>query len=187
MSDFTETQALAILFSNTKRKKRDENLLMLAKSTQFLIDLYKDVSKVSEIATISENMIRQLVLPLELPLEVQQLIEKREIDSIDVVRSIHSLKNPDLQIEAAKLLTGLPSKEVRDIINLFKTSRLDLKQSYDIIQEFKIEDLHILLIDIEEEYYNILSTISNKYKMSPGLITKAVIYNWLNSVKNKVI
>ena len=183
MNDLNETKALGIMFSSTKRKNRINDLITIAQSCEYLINLYGSRKKVADILGISTEMIRQFVLPLKLPKLVQDLISDRKIDSIDVIMHLNSLKNPNQQIKAAQMITDVSSKDVRDIIKLVKKYNIDIDESINTIIQLKTRSMHIVMLDIEDDSYNILKEISNEINIPPAIITKVIVESWLREHK----
>ena len=72
MRELDEATALSILFSNTKRKKRDADLLTIAKSCDYLVKLYGSQKAVADKIGLSSEMVREFLTTLRLPSEVQQ-------------------------------------------------------------------------------------------------------------------
>lgn len=87
MQKLDEISALQIVFANIRRKKRKENLVNIAKAFEYLVKNYGSLKAVAEKVGISAEMIRQFLSVLKLPVEVQELFSKREIDSVDAQRN----------------------------------------------------------------------------------------------------
>ena len=104
MNKLDEETALSILFANTKRKKRTTDLLTIAKNCDYLVKLYGSQKAVSEKVGLSSEMIREFLVVLKLPKQIQDLVSERKIDSIDIVREISALKESPKQIIASKAL-----------------------------------------------------------------------------------
>lgn len=176
-----EETALSILFANTKRKKRQVDLVTLARSCKYLVDLYGSRKAVGKRVGLSTEMIRELMLPLKLPKGVQDLVLNRNIDSIDVVREIATLKDPAKQISAANQFIGTVSKDVRDIKRLVKKTGLTAENAKEIILEAKPGNLHIFAMDFDEEIYQAIVHEAEKRKMEPAELVREIVLNWLKS------
>ena len=188
MTTLNEETALSLLFANTKRKKRYVDLVTLAQSCKYLVDLYGSKKAVAEKVGLSSEMIREIMLPLKLPKEVQKLISSRKIDSIDTVREISALKDSSKQIAAANEFINASTKDVRDMKRLIKKARLPAEKAKEIILEAKPKDLHIFIMDFDEETYRLILEHAKKKKIDPAELVKKIVLNWLKSktaLKNK--
>jgi DNA uptake protein ComE-like DNA-binding protein len=183
MTLMNEATALSLLFANTKRKKRSVDLITLAQSCKYLVDLYGSKKAVAEKVGLSTEMIRELMLPLEVPKEVQTLISSRKIDSIDKVREISVLKAPSKQIAAAKEVVNTPTKDVRDMKRLIERTGVSPKKAKEIILEAKPKDLHIFLIDFDEEVYHSILEHAKRKKLDPAQLVKEIVCDWLRKEK----
>jgi len=179
MKQLDEETALGILFGNTKKKKRTADLLTLAKSCKFLVDKYGSRKIVAQKLGLSAEMIREILLPLQTPKEIQDLISERKIDSIDVVREIASLKLPSKQVEAGYALLKIPTKDVRDIKRLIKESGVTIDEAKEIILDLKPQGLHIFIIDFDDKTYEVIRTQAKKLGFSPAILVKGLIQSWL--------
>ena len=183
MMTLNEETALSLLFANTKRKKRNVDLVTLARSCKCLVDLYGSKKAVAERVGLSPEMIREIMLPLKLPREVQKLISSRKIDSIDTVREISALKDPSKQIAAANEFVDTLTKDVRDMKRLIKRTNLSAEKAKEIILEAKPKDLHIFVMDFDEETYRSILEHAKKKKIDPAELVKEIVSNWLKSKK----
>jgi len=174
-----EETAISILFANTKRKKRYVDLITLAQSCKYLVDLYGSKEAVAEKVGLSTEMIRELMLPLKLPREIQKLISSRKIDSIDKVKQISTLKNSSRQIAAAREFVDTSTKDARDMKRLIKKAGLPVEKAKEIILEAKPKDLHIFVMDFDEGMYYSLLEHAKKKKIDPAELVKEIISNWL--------
>jgi hypothetical protein len=183
LTQLDEDTALAILFGNTKRKKREIDLLTLAKNCDYLVRKYGSRSKVAERLSLSTEMIREFLIPLSLPKEVQQLILERKIDSMDVVKEVASLKSREKQVEAGILFTKLPSKDVRDIVRVSKEGRVTVQEATNTLLEFKEKNMHVFIIDLDDATYSDVKTQADKIGISPAILLKGLIQSWARSLK----
>lgn len=179
MKMLDEETALSILFANTRRKKRRVDLITLAQSCKYLVDLYGSKKDVAEKVGLSTEMIRELMLPLKLPREIRKLISSRKIDSIDTVREISALKEPSKQIFAANEFINTSTKDVRDIKRLINKARLSAEKAKEIILEAKPKDLYIFVMDFDEEMYRSLLEHAKRKKIDPAVLVKEIVSNWL--------
>lgn len=180
MRKLDEDTALAIIFANTKRKKRTENLLTIAETIEYLVDLYGSQKDVSEKVGLSNEMIREFRKILALPSEVQDMIRKRKIDRIDVAYRISMLNGPEKQIKAAKLISELPSDDVRDIKRLISIGGLSTEESKKKVLESKLKGFHVFFLDFDEYQYREILTHAKKEKQDPAEFIKRIIGDWLD-------
>lgn len=178
-----EETAISILFANTKRKKRYVDLITLAQSCKYLADLYGSKGAVAEKVGLSPEMIREFMLPLKLPREIQKLISSRKIDSIDKVKEISTLKNSSRQIAAAREFVDTSTQDARDMKRLIKKASLPAEKAKEIILEAKPKDLHIFVMDFDEGMYHSLLEHAKKKRIDPAELVKEIISNWLKGEK----
>ncbi|HIH97117.1 MAG TPA: hypothetical protein HA348_06545 [Thermoplasmata archaeon] len=179
MKELDEETALSIVFANTKRKKRSENLLMIAQCFDYLSKLYGSQRAVAEKTGLSTEMIREFLAVLKLPEEVQELVSNRQIDSIDTVKEISALKDPKTQIEAAKLFVNSLSKDVRDIKRLVKDANLPVEKAKATILDLKPKGLHVFIIDFDDEMYNAINAHAKSCKVTPPELVRKIVKDWL--------
>lgn len=176
---FDEETALSIIFANTKRKKRNVDLVTLAKTCEYLVNIYGSQQALAKKVGLSAEMIRELLIPLKLPKEIQKFVVERKIDSIDVVREISALKEPTKQITAANAFMNSASKDVRDIKRLIKDASMSLKNAKRVIQEAKPKGLHILLMDFEDETYKSITKEAKNKKINPAELVREIVKQWV--------
>ena len=179
MKILDEETALSILFANTKRKKRNEDLITLAKSCEYLTKLYGSQKAVAERVGLSTEMIREFLTALKLPGEVQKLISDRKIDSIDIVREISVLQDPSKQVAAAKTFADSLSKDVRDIKRLIKDTSLSVAEAKKAVLESKPKGLHIFMMDFDDETYRSVIKQAKNMKVKPAELVKEIVVEWL--------
>jgi hypothetical protein len=179
MKELDEETALAILFANSKRKKRDIDLLTIARSCEYLVKLYGSRRAVAEKIGLSTEMIRQFLTVLKLPEAVQELVSDRQIDSIDTVKEILALKAPKTQIEAAKSFVNSLSKDVRDIKRLVKDAKLPVEKSKATILDSKPKGLHDFIIDYDDEMDNAINAHAKSLKVKPAELVREIVKDWL--------
>ena len=179
ISSLDEETALSIIFGNTKRKKRNVDLVTLAKAFRYLVDLYGSQTAVAEKVGLSTEMIREFLNTLRLPSEIQQLISTRKIDSVDVVREIYSLKDLSKQIAAANALMSSASKDVRDIKRLLTTSNVSVEDARKVVTDSKPKGLHIFVMDFDDETYRLLLKRSRAMKLKPAELVRDIVSEWL--------
>jgi ParB-like chromosome segregation protein Spo0J len=178
MEKMDEETALAILFANTKRKKRNVDLITIAKTCEYLTNLYNSQKKVADKVGLSSEMIREFRSALKLPEEVQKLILSRKIDRIDIIKELSSLKNKIKQIALAKNIANLKTKDVRDVKRMIKQANVSIEESKRKVSDSKLKGLHIFLVDFTDETYNTIVNEAKKRQMKPAELVRQIITNW---------
>lgn len=181
MRELDEDTALATIFANTRRKKRTENLLTIAQSFKYLVELYGSQKAVADKVGLSTEMIREFLIVLKLPVEVQQLISSRQIDSVDVAREISAIKDPLKQVVTAKILADALSEDVRDIKRLIKDTNFPIEEAKKIILESKPRGLHIFMMDFDDEIYKLIIKQAKSMKIKPAELVKEIVTDWLKT------
>jgi ParB-like chromosome segregation protein Spo0J len=183
LNQLDEETALSLIFANTKKKKRNIDLLTFAKTVDYLVRFYGSQKTVAEKVGLSTEMIREFLIPLKLPKEIQKLISDRRIDSIDTVREISVLNDPSKQIAAAKALIDSASKDVRDIKRLVNVTNVSIGDAKKAISDAKPKGLHIFVMDFDDEMYHSITKHAKVLKVKPAELVRNIVSNWLS--KNK--
>lgn len=179
MKKLDEETALSILFANTKRKKRNIDLLNIAKCCKYLVHLYGSQKDVAKKTGLSPEMIRQFLTVLKLPKEVKKMFAKRQIDSVDVAKELVTMNDSTQQIIAANTIVNSLSKDVRDIKRLFKQAGITMKEAKKIISAPKQKGLNIFMIDFDNETYRSITRYAKKLKIKPAELVRKIVINWL--------
>jgi len=179
MTELDETQALAVLFANTRRKKRTADLITVARSCQYLLELYGSRKAVADRVGISTEMIRQFLTPLRLPPEAQRLVSERKIDSVDAVAKIVALRGRRRQVQAARALVGSTSYDVRDVNRLIKTSRITARGAKERVARSKLKGLNLFVLDLDDATFNAFRKASKQLRLHPADLLKLVLTDWL--------
>ena len=187
MKEFDEETALAILFANTKTKgrKRNVDLLTLARACEYLAKLYGSQKAVGEKVGLSAEMIRQLSIASKLPTEIQSLVSDRKIDSIDILKEISAIEEPDKKIAVATTLANTSSKDVRDIKRLVKYGNLSVEDAKRIVLDAKPKGYHVFIMDFDDEMYKAIREQARDMKIDPAELVKEVVAEWLKEKKTK--
>lgn len=180
MSYLDEDTALSILFANTRRIKRNVDLITVAESCEYLVELYGSQKAVAEKVGLSSEMIREFRKLLTLPKEVKEFISNRQIDRLDVAYRISMLEDPARQITAARAIANLPSsKDVRDILRLAENADLSIEESKKMILESKPKGLHIFIVDFDDETYSALIEEAKALEVETAELVKGIVTDWL--------
>lgn len=179
MKKLDEETALAIIFANTRRKKRAENLITVAKAFDYLVKFYGSRKAVAKNVGLSAEMVREFSTLLEMPKQVRDLFESRKIDSIDIGKELASLGDKQKQLAAAKMIADQPTKDVRDIKRLIRRDKFPVKKSLEMVLEAKPKGLHIYMTDFDDKTHKALIKQAKKARVKPAQLVKEIISNWL--------
>ncbi|MBN2380150.1 hypothetical protein JXM67_10165 [candidate division WOR-3 bacterium] len=171
-----EETAWAIVYANTHRKKRPDDLLLVAEAFEFLIKIH-DLKIVAEKADLSTEMVRQFLTVLKLPQKVQILIRERKIDSVDITKEIAALGDASKQIEAAEAIVNSTSKDVRDIKRLIKEKGTQAEDAKKIILDAK--GFRVFVMDFDDEVSRALVKYAKMMKLPPAELVKKIVMDWL--------
>jgi len=185
MRKLNEETALAIVFANTKRKKRPDDLITVANAFEYLVRLYGSQKAVAGKVGLSTEMIREFLTTLKLPLEIQNLISERKINSIDTVRELSVIKESSKQIAAAESFINSLSKDVRDIKRLVKDANVSVKDAKKVVLEAKPKGLHIFVMDYDDETYQAIIRQSKALRIKPAELVKEIVTDWLKQKTEK--
>lgn len=179
MKELNTERALAIVFANTKRKKRTEDIVTIAKAIEHLVRMYGSREEAAKIVGLSTEMLRQFLTVLKLSPEVQHMIAERKIDKVEIVRKLATIKDPAKQIEAAKAFVDFTSEDVRDIRRLSKITGIPLKEAERLILESKPKGFHIFMIDFDQEVYTAINDAAKKKGMRSPELVREIVVGWL--------
>lgn len=179
MKPLDETTALAILFANTKRKRRTEDLVTVAEAFQFLVDKYGSVQAVAKKVGLSPEMVREFLAILSLSPQVLDMVRRREIDSLDVAYRLSKISDPDSQLELAVRAQEMRSKDIRDVEREMATSGRTVDEAVESVKASSLADLHIFVLDFEEEHYKEILSRARSAGTKPAELLKKVILEWL--------
>lgn len=179
MKGLNEEAALAIVFANTRRKKRPYNLIAVAKAFEYLVNLYGSRNAVAKTVGLSPEMVREFLTLLKLPKEVRNLFESRKIDSLDLGRELAVLSDKQKQLVAAKVIANLPTKDVRDIKKLIRRAGLPIMESKKMVLESKPKGLNIFIVDFDDETYKALIKQAKDAKTKPAELVREIVSGWL--------
>lgn len=177
--DDSENDDWAIIFSNTKTKKRSLDILSISDAFERLIDAEGDVKKVSNKAGLHPEMIREFLKAKTLPQEVRDMIKNREIDSVDTVRALSTLKNNKQQIQLAKETKNLTSMEVRDVAKLIKEARISVEDAVSRVTGSRKEAVHLLFISLDNKHFKLLKKFSSTIGVSEAVYLEQIVEKFL--------
>ena len=182
MKELDEATALSMLFGNTRKKKRNVDLLTIAKSCEYLVGLYGSQRAVADKIGISAEMIREFLTTLKLSAPVQELVSSRRIDSVDIVRELSALSDSSKQLAAAETFVNTSSKDVRDIKRLVGETKVSIEDAIKVVSVAKPKGLHIFLVDFDDETYKAIMKQSTLANIKPAELLRSIVTDWLERV-----
>jgi len=183
MRKMDENYALAVVFANIRRKKRTDDLMTIAESFEYLVNLYGSQKAVAEKVGLSSEMIRQFLALLKLPKEVQTMFSRRQIDSVDTAKELLALKDSTKQIRTAKALAESLSKDTRDIKRLVKGADVPVEEAKKTVLNAKPKRFHIFVMDFDNDTYQAIIRKAKTLKIKPAELVKRIVIKWLQQKK----
>jgi hypothetical protein len=180
MRKWNEATALATAYSNTKCKKRPDDLVTVAGAMKYLTETYGSKA-VAEKLNISVEMIRQFLTVLDLPRKVKALFASRQIDSVDVAKELASLGDKKRQETTARAIVNSPSKDVRDIKRLIKTNQYRVTKAKKAVLDAKPKGLNIFLLDFDDDTMRKIAKEAKSRKIKPADLVRDIIIKWLET------
>lgn len=109
-------KALALIISCTRRIKRPLDLVTLSKNILYAKRCMGSLEAVAEAVGLSVRQLKDFLAVEDLCADVKNLVEKRKIDSVDVVKNLRRLPAKKQKILARRFVSGkITSKDVRVI------------------------------------------------------------------------
>ena len=168
MEESKENRYLAILFNNFKGKRVD-NWIEIAKACKRLSDFYGSHKKLAEKIGRTREDIRSTIKLLDLPKEVQLMVEKGEIHK-DVAWRIASVPNKENQIKIAKAVQGMNVHDARELVYYFtRDQTISLEAYRNKINQMrnKVENISLLVIPIDKNKFTKFSELAKRKNKTP--------------------
>ena len=178
MNKWDEATAWATAFENTRRKKRSKDLVTVAGAMKYLTELHGSKAVAGKL-NLHVEMIRQFLTVLELPRSVKALFANRQIDSVDVAKELAALGDKKSQETVAKAIVNSPSKDVRDIKRLIKTSHYGVKDAKKTVLNAKPKGLNIFVLDLDDETSRKVMAEARARKMKPAELVRKIVTNYV--------
>ena len=172
--------ALTTIFANTKRRKRTKDLLTIAENFQYLLSVYGTQEAVAQNTGLSREMVREFLQILTLPDYVKDQIKIRKIDTIDAAYRLSTVKDERTLRTIFDNLSSLQTHDLRDVISTTEETRLSVDEAKQAVLEAKPKNLHVFVIDFDEEKYRKLTDIAKRHNCSPADLIKTVMDEWLD-------
>ena len=183
MKQLDEEAALAIVFANTKRKRRTADLVTVAEAFEALLNIHESQKRVAQQVGLSSEMVREFRSILRLPRDVQGLIRARKIDDLETAYRISMLGSADRQREAARAALGLATKDVRDIERLVAGGGMSVPQSTKAVLKSKLAGLHVFVMDFDDDAYKAIAQVARQRSIAPAELVRQVVLRWLRRHK----
>jgi hypothetical protein len=158
----SENKDWALAFANTRTTKRAVDLITLSAAMERLQKMLGGTEALAQKLGIHREMVREFLRVKELPDVIKKMVSHREIDSIDIVRSILKLKDKDQQIELAKYCKDLNSAEVRDIVKLATVGGIPLNDAISRIKSGRKGTTHLFFISLDDLQFIRLKELAKK-------------------------
>jgi hypothetical protein len=179
MRKWTESTALATVFSNTKCKKRPDNLVTVAEAMKYLTNLYRSQRLLARKIDLSTEMVRQFLSVLDLTRNVKALFAIRKIDSVDIAKELAALGDKKTQESAARAIANCPSKDVRDIKRLIKSRHFGVEAAKNTVLDAKPKGLNVFVLDLDDETSQKVVSEAKAQKMKPAELVRQIVTNYL--------
>ena len=138
-------EALAVLISSTKTKKRPISLVDISKWLDVAVNNLGGYKEVADRLGLSTKMLRQFAFVTRLHPEVQYLFKRRALDSIDAVAHLLLLSDTD-QVVVANILAEkkIDTKDLRAIAQARKSnSKVPIDKIIDEIIKSKTKKHYV--------------------------------------------
>lgn len=104
--EFDRAKVIARLIANTRRKKRYDNLVEIARQIRWLEDDLGGLTEVSKAIGISTDQIRQFLSVEKLSPKVRRMVEERKIDLINTVHYMRKFDHKAQEEIASEVIRG---------------------------------------------------------------------------------
>ena len=115
-----EATALAILFTNLKRRKRVNNPLEIAESAKFLTEFYGSQYDVADAVGVDESVIRKWARLAGVPDEFKQYVEAEKIHPVAAFAIISAFPDGEQQLQIARAVVGWGERDITRLVRLRK-------------------------------------------------------------------
>lgn len=182
----TRDEAMAICFANLKGP-RDKDLLGTARALQYLKSLpeFGSNEKVGKAVGVSGEIVREFLVLLRLPDQVQRLLEQRQL-SLEQGRRLWQLgrRRPELLQGAAEAMTDLSVIDARHLVDhLLRHPELTVLEAKQAILGSKTlmeREYHVVAL-LPEAQYRLLETQSRRQQKATDELVTAIVQDWLNA------
>jgi hypothetical protein len=185
MSVFDEQTARAVVFANTRRKKRTNDLVTVAEAFDHLVKVHGSQKAAAKEVNLSPEMVREFLKILSLPPEVKQLVRTRKIDRLDVAYKISMLPKREEQIKAARQSADLSTDDVRDVNRLISSTGMSVEESKKKVLESRLRGLHVFVMEFDDGEYKEIISRARHENMAPAELVRKVVIKWLQQARRR--
>ena len=139
MKGIDEQTAVAVVFANTKRKKRTGGFVTVAEAFDHLVKVYGSQRAVAKKVGLSPGNREGIPQDTEFTRKSEGTGATRKIDRLDVAYRISMLPSRDEQINAARQSAGLLTDDIRDVNRLVSTTGISPEESKKKVLKVQIE------------------------------------------------
>lgn len=115
-----EATALAILFTNLKRRKKVNSPLEIAKAAKFLTEFYSSQYDVAGAVGVHESVIRKWARLAGAPDELRQYVETGKIHPVAAFAIISAFADREQQLQIAQTVVGWKERDITKLVSLKK-------------------------------------------------------------------
>ncbi len=149
-------KGLAKIGKGTRRKKRQINLIELAKEISSLYNEYRSLEKAAKVIELSPEMVRQFLKINELDENVKQLVKDNLITSVDICYRISKLDKKSQNLLAKQAISKrLSSDDVRAIVKYkINNPRLSISQVIERVIQSKDRKIYVAYLGIDKNTFD---------------------------------
>jgi len=181
-----EDQIIAELFLSLKGSKdKRQDWITIAEKCKQLVKISKNRNDAAKKVGVSSELIRSILNLLELPDEVQNLIQERKIlfdaaQRLMTIRLINKEKTDKKRTEVAAIIVGLRSHEQREIIQFAKKFPKDSLLGYKkrVTKSRAVKEIHIAVIPLNESLFELLNNHAKRKKQPLEKIIHSILSEW---------
>ena len=182
----THDEAIAIGFANLKGSKT-KNLILTARALQFLktSSTYDTNKQLGALFGVSGEVVREFLSLLQLPDDLQCLLEERKL-SLEHGRRLFQLlrSRPDILQSAAEAMQELTAIEARHLGDyLIRHPRCSVEEAKVELMKAKttkIHEYHVVAI-LDKQDYKRLSKLAELRGVSMNDLVSQILIQWLRS------
>ena len=182
-----ELEADVICFANLKGSK-DKELLRTAEALRYKKSLpgFGSNAKVGKYYGVSGEIVREFLALIELPKQIQALIDDGAI-GLDVGARLAKAKKiyPRGLNELSKAVTGMTAMDARDVIeHVLKNPNLSIRESKRRILDAKtvVEHEYHVMVVLPEQQFTIIEKEARQRQLSVSAFISSVLGEWLQGV-----
>jgi len=179
MSATDEDGARAIVFANTRRKRRTQDLITVAEAFDLLAGLYGSSQAVAGKVGLSAEIVREFRCLLRLSEPVRELVRQRRIDRLDAAYRLAMIEDPVAQLEAARQAAGLTTDEIRDVRQLLHREGLSVADATVRVRESRLGTLHVFLIEVRDADYERIARLARGQGLEAAELVRDVVVGFL--------